>query len=70
MSEFTKYVTRTGDRLDTIAYAVYGDALRWDEILSSNPELPILSEYDAGLELKIPILQDLQLNDINTAPWK
>lgn len=68
----TKYITRQGDRLDLVAYLLYGDPLRWRELIDANPALPIISEFPAGLELEVPILSAGELNSesINLPPWK
>ena len=71
--EFTEYTTVQGDRLDLIAFKVYGNPHLWSGIIESNPELPILPEYEGGIEISIPIIAatDSGIGEtINLPPWK
>lgn len=71
--ELTKYTTIEGDRLDNIAFKVYGNPHLWKPIIEQNPTLPILGEYEGGIEIAIPIIttQDSGVGQqINLPPWK
>lgn len=71
-TRFVRYTTIRGDRLDSIAYRNYGDPAAWRPILEANPTLPVLTVYDGGIELRIPVLS--VRNDVVTRtalpPWK
>lgn len=74
-SEYLDYTTRTGDRLDLLAYRFYGDALQWPRIMEANPA-PALDELrqpvlNAGTLLKIPIVTQADLLDRQVfEPWR
>lgn len=74
MSSYTEYITKTGDRWDTITYQAYGDVYRWRDILRANPTLPILDEYPSGVRITIPIIADAdsraEVNKSKLPPWK
>lgn len=71
--EFTKYTTIQGDRLDSIAFKVFGNPHLWNHIIEQNPNLPLLDEYEGGIDIAIPIIstQDSGIGEnINLPPWK
>jgi len=70
------YVTKPGDRWDTIAWKMYGDQNRYRDIIDANralfstaPLTMIPTVLDAGLELKIPILDDVTAA-ADVPPWR
>lgn len=72
-SNFIEYITKDGDRLDTIANACYGNPFDWSAILSNNPTLPIQDVYLAGIRLAIPIQLVEETTAVNLEklpPWK
>lgn len=71
-TQYIEYVTSAQERLDTIAYACYGDPDNWKPIIDANPSLPILSNYEAGLRLRVPVLSTSEenVNTENLPPWK
>ncbi|WP_457798089.1 tail protein X [Methylocystis sp. S23] len=68
--------TKPGDRWDLIAYRMYGDPSRYAPIIEANralfataPLAPIPTVLEAGLELRIPILDDVESAD-DVPPWR
>lgn len=51
---FTYLVLEMEDRLDLIAYRVYGDATLWWRIADANPEILDWAEVQPGTVLRIP----------------
>lgn len=48
------YVTDSSDRLDSIAFAFYGDPTKWWQIADANPEIINWKSLPAGTVLRIP----------------
>lgn len=70
MSEFRLYTTKDGDRWDLIAYKHYGDVNKMDTIISANPFVPITPTLEAGITIKLPIIEDLkQSTTEDLPPW-
>jgi phage tail protein X len=69
---YTEYITKEGDRIDTIAVKAYGDPHKWDPIIRENKGLPIQDVYPAGIRLVILIeVPDAQTtNQTLLPPWK
>jgi phage tail protein X len=65
------YLTRPGDRWDTIAHKVYGDATRYEPIRRANPDAPRGSVLPGGLHLAVPVLT-VQADPpaASLPPWK
>lgn len=73
---YVPYTTKAGDRWDLIAYRMYGDASRYAPIIDANrplfataPLSLIPTVLDAGLELKIPVL-DAPFSPDDVPPWR
>lgn len=70
-NDFVEYITVNGERLDTIAYRVYGDVNAWSPILAANPSLPITSNVAGGQRLRIPVQSRTGVNENSSLPpWK
>ena len=69
---FVKYTTEQDERLDDIAYKLYGDPGRWKDVISANPTLSVLPNYEAGIVLKVPIIETETPTGVlaNLPPWK
>ena len=72
---YTPYRTKTGDRLDHIALAHYGDQMAVAEIYQANaavlgsPQVPVV--LPAGLELRIPVREGTAgRSSVGLPPWK
>ena len=70
MTEYYTYITRDGDRWDNIAYKFYVNPNLYEEIIKANPEVPIEPVLDAGIKLKIPVLEESETIQFELPPWK
>jgi phage tail protein X len=67
----TEYITKDGDRIDSIASFAYGNPFKWAPILDQNPSLPILGLYPAGIKILIPVVEDVDIVEADKLPiWK
>lgn len=67
----TEYITKKGDRWDTVAWKAYGDANRINEIIEANPDVPVTPVFDDNIRLKVPIIeQESELDVALLPPWK
>lgn len=69
---YTEYITKEGDRLDTIAVLAYGDPHKITPIIRNNKGLPIQDTYPSGIRLVISVEKpnDVISNSIQLPPWK
>lgn len=73
MAQLTEYITKEGDRWDTVAFLAYGDPFAYKEIAYANPGFPVTAVMPAGIRIVVPIIKtaDAVLNDADTLPpWK
>jgi len=71
MAEYTKHITKDGDRWDELAYRYLGDSTNITPIIDANPLVPIRPEIDGGTELWIPVFDPQPLQGFNNLPpWK
>lgn len=68
--EFYSYITRDGDRWDMISQKYYNTPNLYEEIIKANPEIPIKPVLDAGIKLKIPVLEESETIQFELPPWK
>ena len=68
--EFYSYITRDGDRWDMISQKYYSNPNLYEEIIKANPEIPIEPVLDAGIKLKIPVLEESETIQFELPPWK
>lgn len=78
----TIYITKTGDRWDTVAYKAYGsvgrltlaDGTERDAIsiiAEANPSVALTGILPEGQALNVPIIETPNVVDIqNVPPWK
>jgi len=66
----TIYIAVQGDRWDLIAFRAYGDALKINELIDANPNVPITDEIPAGTILNVPVLSEPVLDTNLLPPWK
>ena len=57
MSKHIRYVTREGQRWDSIAWECYGDPAKMTVIVRANPAVPLYDTLPGGLQLKVPVLE-------------
>ena len=55
-STYTIYKTIAGDTWDLIAYQQLGDEKYMRELIEANPALSEILRFDAGTEIKVPVL--------------
>lgn len=70
MTEYYTYITRDGDRWDMISQKYYNTPNLYEEIIKANPEIPIKPVLDAGIKLKIPVLEESEIIQFELPPWK
>lgn len=52
------YTTVSGDTWDKIAHKALGDGFKMDRMIEENPEYVEMFVFPAGLELRVPDLED------------
>ena len=60
--EYYIYETEEKDRWDLIASKFYGNCFDFDKIIRENFHVPITPILDAGIELRIPVKENVQKN--------
>ena len=72
MANFVEYVTKQGDRWDTIAFKAYGDASLINGIIEANTSIIISPILEAGTRVIVPILEsgEIQIDSELLPPWK
>jgi phage tail protein X len=68
--EFYEYITKDGDRWDTIAYEYYGDATLYESIISANPDIPITPVLKSGLKITVLVIDIQTSTTEDLPPWK
>lgn len=66
----TKYITKEGDRWDTIAYKAYGNPLLITPIVEANPGVPKTPVIPSGITLYIPVRERESVDTNLLPPWK
>lgn len=67
-SDYYKYETLQGDTFDMIALDFYNDEKYASTIIQANPEYCDAIIFDAGINLKIPIIDEQTPETL--PPWK
>lgn len=70
MTEYYTYITKDNDRWDLISYKYYKSPTHYEEIIKVNPNVPITPTLEAGIQLKIPILNESKTIQFELPPWK
>jgi hypothetical protein len=82
--DYTTYTTKDNDRWDLIAFAAYGalklsiqndegvseEADAMDLIIQANRAIPVDAILDAGIVLRIPIVEFIETKTERLPPWK
>jgi len=68
--DYKPHVVLSGERWDTIAVIEYGDPKYTPSIQMANPEIPLNSALEAGVVLRIPILDVVDTKKELLPPWK
>jgi phage tail protein X len=67
---FIVHVTTAGERWDLIAWQYYGDATDYSPIIMANPNVAIAPQFDAGVTIAVPILEQSDVITTDLPPWK
>jgi len=70
MTEYYSYITKDKDRWDIISNKYYKTPTLYEEIIKANPEVPIEPILQAGIKLRIPILEESETIQFDLPPWK
>jgi len=72
MENSVEYVTKQGDRWDTIAFKAYGDASLINGIIEANTSIVISPILEVGTRVIVPILElgEIQIDSELLPPWK
>jgi len=70
MTEYYTYITKDNDRWDLISYKFYKTPTYYEEIIKANPDIKITPTLEAGIKLKIPILEESKTIIFELPPWK
>jgi|DEB0MinimDraft_12_1074336.scaffolds.fasta_scaffold00179_16 phage tail protein X len=70
--DYIKYTTEQGERFDQIAQKLFGEPGRWKDVINANPTLALVKNFDAGVVIRVPILQTATPTGVaaNLPPWK
>lgn len=70
MTEYYSYITKDNDRWDLISYKFYKNPTLYEQIIKANPDVKIEPVLNAGIKLKIPVLEETQTIKFEPPPWK
>ncbi|MGR3760884.1 tail protein X [Roseobacteraceae bacterium NS-SX3] len=74
--DYLEHVTKPGERWDLIAFQYYGDAklirplLLANPALTGDPEVPAPLVFKGGLTLRVPVLAEDEIQQLQLPPWK
>lgn len=63
------YSTVEGDAFDALAFHVYGAEKMAHEIIQANPDYADVLVFEAGIELKIPLFENVE-TPATMPPWR
>lgn len=66
--EYYEYETLQGDCWDSIALDYYGDEYKASLLMAANPEHIRTIIFEAGIILKVPLIEEAQASTL--PPWK
>lgn len=69
VNEYKEYTTRAGDTFDLLAIAAYDEEKMASYIIQANPLHMGTIIFDAGIKLKIPILNKTE-KPSTLPPWR
>jgi len=69
-TQYLIHITTAGERWDALAWTYYGDPTLYSPIIMANPTVPIEAVLQAGLAIKVPILQVTPTTPAGLPPWK
>jgi hypothetical protein len=65
---YFNYTTMRGDTFDILALDAFNEELNADVIIKANPQYSGVIVFDAGVVLRIPIIEEQSLSTL--PPWK
>lgn len=65
---YFEYTTQAGDTFDILALDAYNDETKAHVIIQANPEYASVLIFDAGVTLKIPVIEPTAASTL--PPWK
>lgn len=68
LAKYFEYTTMQGDTWDILALDAYSDSFKSNVIIQANPEYSHIVVFNAGVKLKIPIIQAEPAATL--PPWK
>ncbi len=66
---YLKYTTRAGDTFDALALTMYNDERLADRIIRYNPDYADVIIFDAGVQLRLPIVES-DTTPATLPPWR
>ena len=70
MTEYYNYITKDNDRWDLISYKYYDDPTLYEKIILANPDVKITPILEAGIKLKIPVIETSDEITTDLPPWR
>lgn len=70
MTEYYNYITKDNDRWDLISYKYYDDPTLYEIIILANPDVKITPILEAGIKLKIPVIETSDEITTDLPPWR
>ena len=70
MTEYYSYITKDNDRWDLISYKYYNDSTLYETIILANPDVAITPILEAGIKLKIPVIETIDEVTTDLPPWR
>lgn len=67
--EYVEYTTKKGDAYDLLAIAAYDDEKMASHIIKANPQHMKTIIFEAGVKIKIPILEKTKI-PTTLPPWR
>lgn len=68
MNNYFVYTTKKGDAFDILALDAYNEEAKAHLIIQANPEYSSVIIFDAGVDLRIPIISPEAASTL--PPWK
>ena len=70
MTEYYNYITKDNDRWDLISYKYYNDSTLYETIITANLDVKITPTIEAGIKLKIPVIETSDEITTDLPPWR
>jgi len=70
MTEYYNYITKDNDRWDLISYKYYDAPTLYETIILANPDVKITPILEAGIKLKIPVIETSDEITTDLPPWR